>query len=283
MFKSGEKRPSRTTMEGMIWNANHVLDCALDPKTNGVPRDLFTQCAGIVLISVVEVGFIFSGNVGTGVIIARDQDGTWSPPSACGLGGVGFGLLFGAEVKDILIIIDDYNLKSFASGGQIKLGGEMGLAIGPVGREAEGQINISSGSVGTSFAYSFSYGLFGGIGLEGAVLGTRAKENARFYGKTIEASKILMEAGSVEIPAGAGVEDLHRKLDLLEAGKTSELSKTMLEKKESMREEAEKKAEEVREEQDDVVHVDAKEEAEKEKVQEKGKEEEGATEMPKES
>lgn len=259
-----DKRPNRTTMEGMIWNANHVLDCALDPKTNGVPRELFAQCAGIVLISVVEVGFIFSGNVGTGVIVARNADGTWSPPSACGLGGIGFGLLFGAEAKDILIIIDDYNLNTFAAGGQIKLGGEMGLTIGPMGREAEGQINLSSGGVGTSFAYSFSKGLFGGIGLEGAVLGTRAKENTRFYGKAMEAKKILTEKGSVDIPADSGVEDLHKKLDLLEAGKTSELSEPMLQKKESMREEADKKAEEVKEEQEDVVHVDAKEEAAKE-------------------
>ena len=28
---SNEKRPDRTTMEGMIWNANHVLDQALSP------------------------------------------------------------------------------------------------------------------------------------------------------------------------------------------------------------------------------------------------------------
>eukprot|EP00545_Synedropsis_sp_CCMP1620_P010867 CAMPEP_0119004270 /NCGR_PEP_ID=MMETSP1176-20130426/1049_1 /TAXON_ID=265551 /ORGANISM="Synedropsis recta cf, Strain CCMP1620" /LENGTH=30 /DNA_ID= /DNA_START= /DNA_END= /DNA_ORIENTATION= len=25
------KRPDRTTMDGMIWNANHVLSSALDP------------------------------------------------------------------------------------------------------------------------------------------------------------------------------------------------------------------------------------------------------------
>uniref|UniRef100_A0A6U6CC08 Ysc84 actin-binding domain-containing protein n=1 Tax=Odontella aurita TaxID=265563 RepID=A0A6U6CC08_9STRA len=255
----------------MIWNANHVLDCALDPKTNGVPRDLFAQCAGIVLISVVEVGFIFSGNVGTGVIVARNEDGTWSAPSACGLGGIGFGLLFGAEAKDILIIIDDYNLNTFAAGGQIKLGGEMGLTIGPIGREAEGQINVSSKGVGTSFAYSFSRGLFGGIGLEGAILGARAKENERFYGKAVEARKILTEKGSVEIPAGSGVEDLHKKLDLLEAGKTKELTETCLQKKESMREEADKKAEGVKEEQDDVIHVNAKEEVDKEKVAEEKK------------
>ena len=75
------------TMEGMIWNANHVLATALDPKTPGVPRSLFEQeLKGIVLISTVEAGFIFSGNVGTGILLAR-RNGEWSPPCAVGLGG----------------------------------------------------------------------------------------------------------------------------------------------------------------------------------------------------
>jgi lipid-binding SYLF domain-containing protein len=72
----------------MIWNANHVLDTALDPKSNGVPKGLFQQeLFGIVLISVVEAGFIFSGNVGTGILLARYDDGKWSPPCAVGLTG----------------------------------------------------------------------------------------------------------------------------------------------------------------------------------------------------
>ena len=37
---SNEKRPDRTTMEGMIWNANHVLDQALSPDTPGIPRGM---------------------------------------------------------------------------------------------------------------------------------------------------------------------------------------------------------------------------------------------------
>jgi lipid-binding SYLF domain-containing protein len=55
----------------MIWNANHVLDQALSPDTPGIPRGMIKNCKGIILLSVVEAGFIFSGNVGTGVIIGK--------------------------------------------------------------------------------------------------------------------------------------------------------------------------------------------------------------------
>jgi lipid-binding SYLF domain-containing protein len=84
-----ERRPDRTTMQGMIWNANHVLDQALDPATNGVPKALFEKCKGLILISVIEAGFIFSGNVGTGLLLAKKKDGAWSAPCAVGLTGIG--------------------------------------------------------------------------------------------------------------------------------------------------------------------------------------------------
>ena len=67
---------------------------------------MIKNCKGIILLSVVEAGFIFSGNVGTGVIIANKYDGTWSPPSALGLGGIGWGFMVGAEVKVSDDIID---------------------------------------------------------------------------------------------------------------------------------------------------------------------------------
>jgi hypothetical protein len=82
------KRPNNPiTMAGMIWNANHVLASALDPKTPGVPRALFEHdLKGIILISTVEVGLVFTGNVGSGILLAR-RNGGWSPPCAVGLGG----------------------------------------------------------------------------------------------------------------------------------------------------------------------------------------------------
>lgn len=80
----------------MIWNANQVLSWVLDPKTGGVNPALFgPSLLGIAIINVAEVGFVFSGNVGTGIIIARDGTDKWSPPSAIGLTGVGFGIMMG--------------------------------------------------------------------------------------------------------------------------------------------------------------------------------------------
>lgn len=270
---STDTRPDRTTMEGMIWNANHVLDMALDPNSKGIPRDLLEGCKGVALISVVELGFVFSGTGGTGVILARGKDKKWSPPSAIGMGGVGFGALFGAAIKDVLVLlIDDESVQAMAANNQIKLGGEIGVAIGPVGREMEGQFNFSGKGAGMALTYTFSKGLFGGAGVEGAVLRGRGKENERFYGQPATPTEILLE-GKVTAPEGKGIEDLHRKLELMRRGKTLVPTDEEKETKEKLRAEAEEAGKAAKADQgDEVEHVDAEAKAAEEgKAAEVGK------------
>mmetsp|Transcript_5979 Transcript_5979/g.13108 ORF Transcript_5979/g.13108 Transcript_5979/m.13108 type:complete len:228 (-) Transcript_5979:363-1046(-) len=218
-----EKPPKRTEMEGMIANANKVLANALDPKNEGVPRDLFENCAAIALLTTVETGFFVSISGGTGVILARDKStGKWSPPSACGMGGMGFGFIFGAAAKDIMVLLmDDKAVQAFTGDNQIKLGGEIGLAVGPIGREVEGAVNASGEGVTSTLTYTYSKGAFVSAGLEGQVIKSRAKENEKFYGQPATAQEILTK-GAVTPPEGKGIEDLHKKLDMLRKGETTE-------------------------------------------------------------
>jgi len=280
MSKTMTKRPDRTTMEGMIWNANHTLDMVLDPKTPGVPRGLFRDCKGLVLLSVVEAGFIFSGSVGTGVILTQNDEGKWSAPSALGLTGVGFGVLVGAEIKDILIIlVDDNAVNALAGEHQIKFGSQLGIAAGPIGREMGGDLNFSYNRGDIALSYSFSKGLFLGINLEGAVVGARPKVNKKFYGKDVKPSEILFD-GIVDMPENSGIDELHKKLDLLKKGKTSELTEEEVEKKEKLRSIADDAGKSAKDEHgDEIVYVDIKEEAAKE---DSSKIEEGIKSEPKE-
>jgi lipid-binding SYLF domain-containing protein len=42
---------------------------------------------------------------GSGIVIARLGDGTWSAPSAIGMWGLGFGLQFGLEVAEYIFTL----------------------------------------------------------------------------------------------------------------------------------------------------------------------------------
>lgn len=116
------------TMEGLIWNADKIMDRALRPGLEGIRGCNFATCAGVCLMSSVQVGAAaVSGHVGKGIFMKHKVDGTWSNPVACGVTGFGFGPSLGATQKDALIFITDYEaVESFYRTG-IRLGGKVNL------------------------------------------------------------------------------------------------------------------------------------------------------------
>ena len=98
-----------------------------------------------------------------------------SAPSAIGTVGGGFGGQIGFELTDFVFILNDsMAVKTFAQVGSLTLGGNVSIAAGPVGRNAEAAGAASLKSVSGIFAYSKTKGLFAGVTLEGSVLIERA-------------------------------------------------------------------------------------------------------------
>lgn len=62
---------------------------------------------GFAIFTVVKAGFLFSARGGSGIVIARLPDGTWSAPSAIGTAGVGFGGQAGAEITEFLLVLSE--------------------------------------------------------------------------------------------------------------------------------------------------------------------------------
>lgn len=66
----------------------------------------------------------------------------------------GFGGQIGAELTDFVMILNDANaVKTFAQSGSITLGGNVSVAAGPVGRNAEASGVASLRSVAGIFSY----------------------------------------------------------------------------------------------------------------------------------
>jgi lipid-binding SYLF domain-containing protein len=246
--------------------ANHVLEQALAPGTNGVPHGLFSQdLKGIILISVVEVGFIFSGNVGSGIIMARDSaTDTWSTPCAVGLTGVGWGFLVGGSLKDLMIFIYNTNTLGGVSGDSgLKLGGQAELTLGPFGRSGQVHLDLSGQGAGATVAVAFSKGAFMGLSVEGSVVGPRHAVNETFYGMACHPGDIL--ADKVKIPDGKVtlIQEVYDKLKKLSTGETHEPDAKEQQKKVAAKVAADKAAVSGNV-ASGVVQVDAKVEAAKE-------------------
>lgn len=69
------------------------------------------------------------------------------------------------------------------SAGSLTLGGNLSVAVGPLGRNAEGSGAVSSkGKVAAMYSYSKTKGLFGGVSVEGSVIVERQDANRLAYG-----------------------------------------------------------------------------------------------------
>jgi len=145
-------------------------------------------------------GFVWSGKIGSGVVIARLPDGSWSAPSCIGTGAVGFGLQIGADLTEFVIVMNSEEaVKAFAHAGNLTIGGSLSAAAGPIG--TGGAINAAIRDPAPLFTYSRSKGLFAGISLEGTVLVERKETNKDFYGQPIPAVDLL--TGKVPAPEAA--------------------------------------------------------------------------------
>jgi len=166
-------------------------------RERAIPRDVLRRSKGLAILTVIKAGFIFSGKGGQGVVVARTGHG-WSGPSFIATGGAGWGLQAGAQVTDFVIVLNNNDaVRAFSRGGNVTIGADVSAAAGPVGRTAEAAVAPTA----EVYTYSKSRGLFAGVSLEGAVIGTQRDSNFRYYGRPVRADEILK--GWVAPPPGA--------------------------------------------------------------------------------
>ena len=186
--------PTIRTMSTRLWQ---LLKAFRKSLSRPFQPQVLRNARGLAILTVTKAGFIVSGRGGKGIVIARTDKG-WSGPSAIGTGGMGFGFQAGAQVSEIVIILNTpAAVEAFTKDGDVTLGGNLSVTAGPIGRDAEARVGLQS----VMYSYSRSSGVFGGLSVEGTVVATRKEDNAAYYGKPVQAKDIL--AGKVPAPAGA--------------------------------------------------------------------------------
>ncbi|XP_061571994.1 SH3 domain-containing YSC84-like protein 1 isoform X2 [Cololabis saira] len=182
-----------------------------------IPAHVIAKAEGLAIISVIKGGFLITARGGSGIVISRLADGRWSAPSAIGIAGLGGGFEIGVEVSDLVIILNQRRaIEAFTKGGNLTLGGNCTVAVGPMGRNLEADVALRS--TAAVFTYCRSRGLFAGVSLEGSYLIERKETNRKFYSQDIRASAILN--GDVEPPAEC--QDLYNVLDAYTEAYTSD-------------------------------------------------------------
>jgi lipid-binding SYLF domain-containing protein len=160
--------------------AAKVFTEIMNVRDRAIPKELLDKAEAIAVFpDVVKAAFIFGGKGGQGVISKRTASG-WSVPVFFNLSGGSFGAQIGATKTDyVLLIMNDDGVNGLLK-DKFEIGGEVGVAAGPVGREAAASTNprLDAGIL----SYSRSKGAFIGAALKGAAISPDNDLNEAVYG-----------------------------------------------------------------------------------------------------
>ncbi|TXT08833.1 hypothetical protein VHUM_02961 [Vanrija humicola] len=208
----GESQKAAKILKSFLADPSHP-----ESALNSIPKQVLLGCKGLAVFTILKAGFVFSGKAGSGLVVARLPDGSWSAPSCIATAGLGWGLQIGADLTEVVMVLNtDEAVKAFSRGGNVTIGGSVSAAAGPIG--TGGQLSAAVTNPSPIFSYSRSKGLFAGLSLDGTILVERSDANHAFYGANISSTDIL--TGRVPAPeiaspmydvieAAEGLDDSH--------------------------------------------------------------------------
>lgn len=143
-------------------------------------QSLMERSFGVILIpDYIKAGFVIGGEGGSGIVLTKRRDGSWSYPSFVRAMGGSFGLQAGVENSEILLIVmTEKGMRSLMT-DSFTLGTDLSIAAGTLGGGISAQTTPNFSA--DIFAFSHSKGLFGGAALKGTVIKERGPWNAAYY------------------------------------------------------------------------------------------------------
>lgn len=185
-----------TPEEERVSAATDVIDQLLRIPEQSVPDVLLSRAYAVAVVpNVVKIGFGLGARRGKGVLVVRQDNGSWSNPAFVTLTGGSFGWQIGAQSTDIILVFKTREGVDNISKGKLTLGADASIAAGPVGRHTSVATDIEFQA--EVFSYSRSRGLFAGVALEGAGVTMDRAANAAFYGSsTITPEQIFASSGN---------------------------------------------------------------------------------------
>jgi SH3 domain-containing YSC84-like protein 1 len=176
--------------------ASQIFRAVMSAPDKGIPQRILDDADCIAVFpQVIKAAFGIGGRGGRGVVSCRSAKG-WTAPAYLNIGGASFGFQIGAEATDyVMLFMTPESAKSLLE-TNVKLGGNVSVAAGPLGREAGADTDLKL--TAQILTYSRSKGLFAGVALEGAVIETADGDMKDVYGANVTSREVLF--GGVKPP-----------------------------------------------------------------------------------
>jgi lipid-binding SYLF domain-containing protein len=186
-------------LDQRIAAAHAVLHELMTTPDRGVPLDIASRATCVAVVPGFKKGaFLVGAQYGQGVATCRTHTG-WSAPVFIQMTGASFGLQAGGQSTDLVLIGVNHRSLEDLLKDKVKLGGDIAVAAGPVGRNSQAATTELANA--EFYSYSRSKGLFAGIDLTGDVVNQNGDDTVAYYGHDISYQKVL--SGAVPTPASA--------------------------------------------------------------------------------
>jgi len=143
-----------------------------------------------VFPKVVRLGIGLGAQFGEGIVYRKELGkNTWYGPAFYKIYGVSFGPQAGIQSTSLVLLIMNQEGMSVFYGDGLTLGGNIGVAAGPIGRSFSAEVDI--GLKSSIYSYSQSRGLYIGLSVQGAQIKQNHQANRQLYGQKIDSEEIL--------------------------------------------------------------------------------------------
>ncbi len=183
LLAAGPARPASaaSTAEELVAESRFSLERMLVDDELPELKGYVSRARGLLIIpELVKGALIVGAEAGSGVLMVRGGDGTWSAPAFYTLAAGSIGLQIGGQVSEVVFTVMNEGAIEALLRSEIKLGADLSVTVGPFGKGLEASTTTNLGA--DVFAFSKNVGLFGGGALEGAKLFARDKLNQAYYG-----------------------------------------------------------------------------------------------------
>lgn len=167
--------------ESIVEQARHsVQRVARHTDIGPTMRSLMKRAKAVVIFPAILKGAFFVGaEGGSGVLLAKGKNGQWSYPAFYTMGGASFGLQIGGQSSEVVLLIMTSKGINSVIDNKVKLGGDVSVAVGPIGLGAEASTTTNLRA--DIYSFSQNAGAYIGASVEGSVIQGRQSWNESYY------------------------------------------------------------------------------------------------------
>lgn len=155
-------------------------------------RNLVKDAQGIFIAPhVVKGAFVVGASGGSGIFVARNSlTDQWVGPAFYTMGEASLGFQIGGSSSEVILLAMTRRGVNALLESSIKLGADVGVAVGPVGMGAAASTANLSVDIVT---FAKKKGLYAGVSMDGAIVKTRNDLNNAYYGGITTPSDVLLK------------------------------------------------------------------------------------------